>query len=618
MKLSSFALIQSATLGFLATANAQIFSNTSSVEPSSTPTSPVTGLDVADINILNGWTGSKDSYDRYAPFIFTIDIDAAETGSVWFAPPAEFGGFPESIEFDYGTITNDGNNFTVEFTSVPDSGAATIEFVGSLTADGIAGIPSPDVVTFTSDSSSGSFSDNINFQALPETASSNVGLIGGDLYYSINVPVAVFDGSLSVASSSEDGYSFDASYSAVYFVGTDAFNNGTLTGADGVNESEESSVLVSFEGSIPDGHVAVRVVYKAIISGSAESYSNTADLSLPSLPGALSKRDTTITFTSTIYVTGPLAGTVESSSSSVSSDDTDSSSETSATETSGEPSATETSGEPSATETSGTESGSSEPTTSVATATVTDLSTTVITTCPTCTGSHKTTDVYVSTVTATVSGIVTEYTTYCPISTVSKVKSHEGTVETCTVNIHEVTSGVYTVKTEYIPISKGTTVTDLSTTLVTVCPTCSEKTATGTTAPVAPGTTETGSPAASGTTETGSPAAPSTTETGATAAPGATETTTVEGETGVTTIKSVTVVTGATGATGVTTAVGTTGAPGAEGVTTAAGTEAGKPSSSITTIRVSTQSGVSTYEGAAANVQAGLVTILMAIAAFVL
>ena len=609
MKLSSFALIQSATLGFLATANAQIFSNTSSVEPSSTPTSPVTGLDVADINILNGWTGSKDSYDRYAPFIFTIDIDAAETGSVWFAPPAEFGGFPESIEFDYGTITNDGNNFTVEFTSVPDSGAATIEFVGSLTADGIAGIPSPDVVTFTSDSSSGSFSDNINFQALPETASSNVGLIGGDLYYSINVPVAVFDGSLSVASSSEDGYSFDASYSAVYFVGTDAFNNGTLTGADGVNESEESSVLVSFEGSIPDGHVAVRVVYKAIISGSAESYSNTADLSLPSLPGALSKRDTTITFTSTIYVTGPLAGTVESSSSSVSSDDTDSSSETSATETSGEPSATET---------SGTESGSSEPTTSVATATVTDLSTTVITTCPTCTGSHKTTDVYVSTVTATVSGIVTEYTTYCPISTVSKVKSHEGTVETCTVNIHEVTSGVYTVKTEYIPISKGTTVTDLSTTLVTVCPTCSEKTATGTTAPVAPGTTETGSPAASGTTETGSPAAPSTTETGATAAPGATETTTVEGETGVTTIKSVTVVTGATGATGVTTAVGTTGAPGAEGVTTAAGTEAGKPSSSITTIRVSTQSGVSTYEGAAANVQAGLVTILMAIAAFVL
>ena len=607
MKLSSFALIQSATLGFLATANAQIFSNTSSVEPSSTPTSPVTGLDVADINILNGWTGSKDSYDRYAPFIFTIDIDAAETGSVWFAPPAEFGGFPESIEFDYGTITNDGNNFTVEFTSVPDSGAATIEFVGSLTADGIAGIPSPDVVTFTSDSSSGSFSDNINFQALPETASSNVGLIGGDLYYSINVPVAVFDGSLSVASSSEDGYSFDASYSAVYFVGTDAFNNGTLTGADGVNESEESSVLVSFEGSIPDGHVAVRVVYKAIISGSAESYSNTADLSLPSLPGALSKRDTTITFTSTIYVTGPLAGTVESSSSSVSSGDTDSSSETSATETSGEPSATETSGEPSATETSGTESGSSEPTTSVATATVTDLSTTVITTCPTCTGSHKTTDVYVSTVTATVSGIVTEYTTYCPISTVSKVKSHEGTVETCTVNIHEVTSGVYTVKTEYIPISKGTTVTDLSTTLVTVCPTCSEKTATGTTAPVAPGTTETGSPAASGTTETG-----------ATAAPGATETTTVEGETGVTTIKSVTVVTGATGATGVTTAVGTTGAPGAEGVTTAAGTEAGKPSSSITTIRVSTQSGVSTYEGAAANVQAGLVTILMAIAAFVL
>ncbi|QEU58355.1 hypothetical protein KDRO_A03710 [Kluyveromyces lactis] len=612
MKLSSFALIQSATLGFLATANAQIFSNTSSVEPSSTPTSPVTGLDVADINILNGWTGSKDSYDRYAPFVFTIDIDAAETGSVWFAPPAEFGGFPESIEFDYGTITNDGNNFTVEFTSVPDSGAATIEFVGSLTADGIAGIPSPDVVTFTSDSSSGSFSDNINFQALPETASSNVGLIGGDLYYSINVPSAVFDGSLSVASSSEEGYSFDSSYSAVYFVSTDAFNNGTLTAADGVNESEESSVLVSFEGSIPDGHVAVRVVYKAIISGSAESYSNTADLSLPSLPGALSKRDTTITFTSTIYVTGPLAGTVESSSSSVSSDDTDSSSETSATETSGEPSATETSGEPSATETSGTESGSSAQTTSVATATVTDLSTTVITTCPTCTGSHKTTDVYVSTVTATVSGIVTEYTTYCPISTVSKVKSHEGTVETATVNIHEVTSGVYTVKTEYIPISKGKTVTDLSTTVVTVCPTCSEKTATGTTAPVAPGTTE-----------TGSSAAPGATETGATAAPGATETTTVEGETGATTVKSVTVVTGvtvtsATGATGATTAVGTTGTASAEGVTTAAGTETGKPSSSITTIRVSTQSGVSTYEGAAANVQAGLVTILMAVAAFVL
>ncbi|CAR25433.1 KLTH0G19382p [Lachancea thermotolerans CBS 6340] len=90
---------------------------------------------------------------------------------------------------------------------------------------------------------------------------------------------------------------------------------------------------------------------------------------------------------------------------------------------------------------------------STATATAHSLSTTVITTCPTC--EVKATTVAVSTATTTEHGVVTAYTTYCPISaetgsyTVSK-----GTTLAPSVVITEVQSGVFTVYTTYCPYSE--------------------------------------------------------------------------------------------------------------------------------------------------------------------
>ncbi|CUS22777.1 LAQU0S06e05776g1_1 [Lachancea quebecensis] len=92
---------------------------------------------------------------------------------------------------------------------------------------------------------------------------------------------------------------------------------------------------------------------------------------------------------------------------------------------------------------------------SIATATAHSLSTTVITTCPTC--EVKATTVAVSTATTTENGVVTAYTTYCPIS--AETGSHtvsKGTTLAPSVVITEVESGVFTVYTTYCPYSEAT------------------------------------------------------------------------------------------------------------------------------------------------------------------
>ncbi|SCU94330.1 LADA_0G07910g1_1 [Lachancea dasiensis] len=88
----------------------------------------------------------------------------------------------------------------------------------------------------------------------------------------------------------------------------------------------------------------------------------------------------------------------------------------------------------------------------VTTATTEDISTTVITTCPICTGKDKTTVVQVSTITTTESGLVTEYTTFCPLSaTETSLSISSGSTVSPSVAISEVSSGVYTVYTTYCP-----------------------------------------------------------------------------------------------------------------------------------------------------------------------
>lgn len=452
MKFSS--TIRYAAIGFLATvANAQLFSNTTSVVLTSTSqtTSATPSSDavpqVADVNIVNALTGSKTSYDRYGSFVISVSVDAKATGSVWFAPPSEFGNFPDSIEFDYGTITNVNNNFTVEFTSVPDSSTVTIEVIGSLTEAGITAIPDPKTVTYATQTSSGSFSDSITFVPL-DNSKKYTSVYGDDLYYSIDIAVSDYSDIFSFLTNSEDGYSFEPSFTNVYFVAPNAFNNGSLTSAGGDIESSDSSISITLTGAVPDGVIAIRIVYKAIISGSADFYSNTGALTLPAAPGSLTKRDVTVYYKDTTYVKGPKAGQSVSDVSISSSGSIITVSASTSTLSSYTDTSTST---PDSATLDSSRSGS------VVTSTASKLSTTVITTCPKCKPSEQTTNVYVSTVTATVSGVISEYTTYCPLTTLSKTKSSYGTLATWGVEVSQGSDNAYTVKTVYYQLSSSVT-----------------------------------------------------------------------------------------------------------------------------------------------------------------
>lgn len=85
--------------------------------------------------------------------------------------------------------------------------------------------------------------------------------------------------------------------------------------------------------------------------------------------------------------------------------------------------------------------------------TATSLSTTYITTCPTCAEGEKATAVAISTVTVTKSGAVTEYATYCPLTVASHTKVSSGVTATASVVVSEKESGVFTVYTTYCPLS---------------------------------------------------------------------------------------------------------------------------------------------------------------------
>ncbi|BAP72196.1 hypothetical protein KMAR_50063 [Kluyveromyces marxianus] len=458
MKFSS--TIQYAALGFLATvANAQLFSNTTSVVLTSTSqtTSATPSSDavpqVADVNIVNALTGSKTSYDRYGAFVISVSVDAKATGSVWFAPPSEFGNFPDSIEFDYGTITNVNNNFTVEFTSVPDSSTVTIEVIGSLTEAGITAIPDPKTVTYATQTSSGSFSDSIAFMPL-DNSKKYTSVYGGALYYSIDIAVSDYSDIFSFLTNSEDGYSFEPSFTNVYFVAPNAFNNGSLTSAGGDIESSDSLISITLTGAVPDGFIAIRIVYKAIISGSADFYSNTGALTLPAAPGSLTKRDVTVYYKDTTYVKGPKAGQSVSDVSISSSGSIITVSASTSTLSSYTDTSTSTSTSTSTPDSATLDSSSLG---SVVTSTASRLSTTVITTCPKCKPSEQTTNVYVSTVTATVSGVISEYTTYCPLTTLSKTKSSYGTLATWGIEVSQGSDNAYTVKTVYYQLSSSVT-----------------------------------------------------------------------------------------------------------------------------------------------------------------
>ncbi|CEP63355.1 uncharacterized protein LALA0_S08e00518g [Lachancea lanzarotensis] len=90
------------------------------------------------------------------------------------------------------------------------------------------------------------------------------------------------------------------------------------------------------------------------------------------------------------------------------------------------------------------------------TTTTQKLSTTVITTCPICTGKDKTTAVGVSTVTTTIGGVMTEYTTYCPLTAqTASLSVSSGATVSASVAISEVSSGVYTVYTTYCPYTSS-------------------------------------------------------------------------------------------------------------------------------------------------------------------
>ncbi|CEP64499.1 uncharacterized protein LALA0_S12e00188g [Lachancea lanzarotensis] len=438
--------------------------------------------------------------------------------------------------WDYGIVNNYGdNNITIDITKVPESGEAKFGIEVYFTTEVQNAIQKPGKDSVVVETSNGSMSIDLNYIDVPlYEPSVHTDLTQSRIIYDVYVPASMITSNTSVTAHSFDGRKFDSSLCAVYDVTQaktfDPYEDLNLVSPDFEpyswdgfsNESDiyfpyrttpivgAKWVMFKFFADVPEGlqyytqDITVNIdgeettitthtyskYYPRHIEepdykfggasdmgngNSITSYSeSTTAVATASLSSASSNG--TAVFTGATTATGFSNGTVTmtgsaSSTASAAGQASASASGQASTSASGQSSASA-SGQASA---SGFVNGTTSVTGtgSATTTTANILSTTVITTCPTC--EVKATTVGVSTATVTKNGIVTAYTTYCPLS--AETGAHtvsQGTTYAPSVVISEVESGIYTAYTTYCPYPENKSAAQATT---TACVSCGNQTA---------------------------------------------------------------------------------------------------------------------------------------------